>query len=242
MKNIIIGNWKMNKNVNDVKSFMEATASIKSDIEYGVAPVQAHLAIAKDAAKGDMIIAAQDCSNNESGAFTGQVSAAQLKDLNVTHCIIGHSERRQFNNETNQTVNEKIVQLQINNIKPIVCCGETEQEFDAGKTKEVIETQITEMFKGIKISNEIAIAYEPIWAIGTGKTATADQANDVCKFIKEIMEKLGYDLSKVQIMYGGSVKPANIAELLGKDSINGALVGGASLKPEDFMGLLENGK
>lgn len=241
MKKIIIGNWKMNKTKKDVLDFMNATKDIKSDIEFGVAPVQAHLDIAKSNASKDMIVAAQDCSDNESGAFTGQVSVAQLKDLSITHCIIGHSERRQYNNETNQTVNAKIKLLQANNIKPIVCCGESEAEFDAGKTKDVIKKQVTEMLDGIKVTSEMAVAYEPIWAIGTGKTATADQANDVCVFIKEVLTSLKIDLSLVQIMYGGSVKPANVKELLSKEGIEGALVGGASLKPEDFKGLIENG-
>lgn len=177
-----------------------------------------------------------------SGAFTGEVAAANLVELEMDYVIIGHSERRQYFNETDESCNKKVLKAIEVGINPILCCGETLEEREANKTIEKVKGQIEKGLANVdsKDIEKVVVAYEPIWAIGTGKTATAEQANEVISEIRNVVRAMFGDLAdKVRIQYGGSVKPANVAEIMGQSDIDGALVGGASLKAEDFLGLLK---
>lgn len=197
-----------------------------------------------EAAKGSSIhIGAQNMHQEKEGAFTGEISGDMLKDVGVTHVVIGHSERRQYFNETDETVNLKTKAALDLGLTPIICVGESLEQREAGETESVVSKQVAEAFEGLTESEveKTVVAYEPIWAIGTGKTATADDANQVCQAIREtILDLHGEEAaSATRILYGGSVKPANIEELLGKDDIDGALVGGASLEADSFLQLVE---
>ena len=188
-------------------------------------------------------VGAQNMHYETEGAYTGEISGEMLTELGVDYVVIGHSERRQYNNETDETVNLKVKKALTLGIRPIMCCGESLETREAGKEKEWVGEQIKKGLEGLQMKEVplVTIAYEPIWAIGTGKTATSQQAQDMCKFIRETVASLftGEVADKLRIQYGGSVKPANAAELLGMPDIDGALVGGASLKPEDFVKIIE---
>ncbi|WGI36851.1 triose-phosphate isomerase [Mesomycoplasma lagogenitalium] len=234
----IIGNWKMNKNSQETKEFLDVfnteylnnKEKISDSIVFGIAAPFTNLYLFN---KNDKLKSvAQNFSNFSSGAYTGEISASMLKDLNVSMVVLGHSERRQYFYETDETVNLKTHQALKEGITPIVCVGETLEEYEAGKTKEVILKQLKGSLKDVNDFSKIIIAYEPVWAIGTGKTATAEIAQDVCEFIRK------NTAANVTIQYGGSVSPANIQELMNQKDIDGALVGGASLKPESFIKLL----
>lgn len=242
---IIAGNWKMN---NNIEESIKLVAEIKNfDLDKGVEVVLCvpftNIKDVKTAIKGTNIkIGAQNMHWEESGAFTGEISPLMLKELEVDYVILGHSERRQYFNETDETVNKKIKSALSHDIKPIICVGETLEEKEAGKEKEIVESQVIKAFKDIdrKEIEKIVIAYEPIWAIGTGKTASADDANGMIGFIRETIDKIygEEERQKIRIQYGGSVKPGNISKLMEKEEIDGALVGGASLKAEDFVKLI----
>lgn len=245
-KNIIIGNWKMYKNMEDTKNFFNQFSKLmkSKDItcDYGIAASYTNLPLLKLQKNNHLIIAAQNCHYETAGAFTGEVSIPMLKDINVSHVVIGHSERRMYFNETNEDINKKIHALFNANMIPILCCGETDGEYEAKKTNDVIKNQIALALTNIKVEDvtKLVIAYEPIWAIGTGKTASVVEAQAVCKMIRHYIGEL-YDevtAQKVRIQYGGSVKPENIKSFLEQPDIDGALVGGASLQPESFLGLL----
>jgi triosephosphate isomerase len=187
-------------------------------------------------------LGAQNMHWEEKGAYTGEISPVMLNEIKVEYVIIGHSERRQYFNETDETVNKKIKSALTYNLIPIVCVGESLEERENGKYKELIESQVTKAFEGIIKEDAVktVIAYEPIWAIGTGKTASSEQAEEICALIRSILEKL-YDADtaqKIRVLYGGSVKPDNIKELMNMENIDGALVGGASLKANDFVQLV----
>lgn len=187
-------------------------------------------------------VGAQNMHFEESGAFTGEISPLMLKELAVDYVIIGHSERRQYFNETDETVNRKVLKALEHQILPILCCGETLDQREEGKTKDVVKIQIQKGLTGVDKNGlvDIVIAYEPIWAIGTGKTATSGQANDVIAYIREVVATM-FDkkaAAKVRIQYGGSVKPSNVTEIMNESDIDGALVGGASLKPDSFLSLV----
>lgn len=187
-------------------------------------------------------LGAQNMHWEEKGAYTGEISPVMLNEIKVEYVIIGHSERRQYFNETDETVNKKIKSALTYNLIPIVCVGESLEERENGKYKELIESQVTKAFEGITKEDAVktVIAYEPIWAIGTGKTASSEQAEEICALIRSILEKL-YDADtsqKIRVLYGGSVKPDNIKELMNMENIDGALVGGASLKADDFVQLV----
>lgn len=187
-------------------------------------------------------LGAQNMHWEEKGAYTGEISPVMLNEIKVEYVIIGHSERRQYFNETDETVNKKIKSALTYNLIPIVCVGESLEEREHGKYKELIESQVTKAFEGITKEDAVktVIAYEPIWAIGTGKTASSEQAEEICALIRSILEKL-YDADtaqKIRVLYGGSVKPDNIKELMNMENIDGALVGGASLKANDFVQLV----
>lgn len=241
-KPFIAGNWKMYKTPQQAREFAEQFKKIyvKSDIKVAICAPYTHLAILTDAFKGTGIaVAAQNMHFESEGAFTGEVSGAMLKELGVDCCIIGHSERRQYFAETDETVNKKLHKALEVGILPIMCIGETLQEREAGLESEVVRRQLTEGLKGIAREDmeTLTIAYEPVWAIGTGKTATPAQANEMCGFIRDTLEAL-YDAEiacAVTIQYGGSVKPENATEIMNMEEIDGALVGGASLDPFDFL-------
>ena len=188
-------------------------------------------------------VGAQNVHFEDEGAFTGEVSVRMLEDIGVDYCIVGHSERRQYFAETNETVNLKLKKLLAGPISPIMCCGESLEQRDAGVLFDFVKTQLVEGLADISASDvkRVVIAYEPIWAIGTGRTATPQQAEEMCAFIRQTLIEL-YDeetADEVIIQYGGSVKPANATEIMNQDEIDGALVGGASLKPADFMQIID---
>ncbi len=241
---IIAGNWKMN---NTIKEGLQLVKEIKNsklneNVEVVVCVPFVGLSEIKKALENTNIkLGAQNMHWEESGAFTGEISPLMLKEIGVDYCIIGHSERRQYFNELDFTVNKKIKAALLHGIKPIVCVGETLEQRESNIEKEVVKSQILTAFEDIeeKDLENIVIAYEPIWAIGTGKTASSDDANDMIGFIRDIIgEKYGEAKEKIRIQYGGSVKPSNIKELMEKPEIDGALVGGASLKAKDFVDLI----
>lgn len=247
-KTIIAGNWKMNHTGQDAKETITGLVGcVSQDVkaEVVIAPVFPYLPMAVELTKGSPIhVAAQNMHWEESGAFTGEVSPAMLVDIGVTHVIIGHSERRTYFNETDETVNKKTKAALAHDLTPIVCCGETLEQREEGIMQPWIEGQIEKALDGIGADDlaKVVIAYEPIWAIGTGKTATAAQAQEVCSIIrKKIAALYSADVAdSVSVLYGGSVKGGNVAELTGSPDIDGGLVGGASLKVDDFMAIIDN--
>ncbi len=246
-KPIIAGNWKMNKTLdealefaNSVKEKIPASASVDSVIG---APAL-FLGQLVEAVEGTEVkISAQNAHFEENGAFTGEISLKALAGLGVSYVIIGHSERREMFNETDESVNKKARAAFKHGIVPIVCCGETLEQREAGETNEFVAGQIKAALEGLteeQVSNTV-IAYEPIWAIGTGKSSSAQDANEVCAHIRETVRGLYSEKSadSVRIQYGGSVKPENIAEYMAEPDIDGALVGGASLDAASYLALLE---
>ena len=244
-KPIIAGNWKMHKTiaeavefVNDIKDKVNNT-----DVEAVICAPFTLLKDLKEATKGTNIkIGAQNMHYAEQGAFTGEISAPMLKELNIDYVVLGHSERRQYFNETNETVNKKVIKALEAGIDPILCVGETLEEREASETKNVCKEQTEKALIGVSAEDmkKVVIAYEPVWAIGTGKTATAEDANDVIAYIREVVKGLyGEEISEeVRIQYGGSVKPSNVAEIMNQSDIDGALVGGASLLASDYTELV----
>lgn len=241
-KPIIVGNWKMNKTCKETVEFInEVEPYVNDSCTYGIATPYTALKDATSNAK-KLIIAAENCHFEESGAFTGEISIPMLKELNVTHCIIGHSERRMMFNETDEAVNLKAKKLLANDITPIICVGESEAQFDEGKTEEVIRNQLAKGLADMcpKCISRIVIAYEPIWAIGTGKSATKEIAQNCCAIVRDqVRQMYGDAADEVLIQYGGSVKPSNIKEYMAMEDIDGALIGGASLKAESFKDIME---
>ncbi|MDR3156382.1 MAG: triose-phosphate isomerase [Lactobacillales bacterium] len=246
-KPIIAGNWKMNLTLKKAVSFVQEVKDkipANSKIDTVIGSPALFLASLADARKGtDLKLSAQNSYWENEGAFTGENSPYAIVDLDVEYVIIGHSERREYFHETDQEINKKAKAIIKNDLTPIICCGETIETFEAGKTAEWVEGQITAALKDLtsgQVANLI-IAYEPIWAIGTGKSATAKIADTTCGVVRSTVEKLyGKDIAeKVRIQYGGSVKPENIAEYMSKENIDGALVGGASLKVDSFLALLD---
>lgn len=247
-KKLLLGNWKMNHTIAEAKEFCASIKETKDKakekkIQIGVCPSYLCLETLKKKAHG-IIVGAQDVSQYDHGAYTGQISIPMLQELKVEWSIVGHSERRAYNGETNQTCNEKIKALVKANMFAVYCVGESEQVYDQGGTNAFVDTQIKEGLAGLtkEDMDHIVIAYEPIWAIGTGKTATPEIAENVCGHIRSTIKDLfGKGVAnKVRILYGGSVKPENVHALMGKEDIDGALVGGASLKADSFKALVEN--
>jgi triosephosphate isomerase len=238
----IAGNWKMNKTVGEaldlVRELKAAISGVKG-VEVAVAPpFTALFAVHKELEGSSVRLAAQNLYWEEKGAFTGEVSSLMLKDVGCHYVIIGHSERRQFFRETDETVNRRIKTALARGLKVIFCIGETLKEREEGRTFSVIERQVEGGLKGLSAQEmkDLVIAYEPVWAIGTGKTATPEQAEEVHRFIRGKMEKLySHEVSEeIRIQYGGSVTPENIKGLMNQPNIDGALVGGASLKSDFF--------
>jgi triosephosphate isomerase len=247
-KKLLFGNWKMNKTNAEAKEFALASVELASlakqnNVEVGVAPTYLSLATVRSAASKDMFVAAQNCHYKESGAFTGEISIPMLKEIGIDWCIIGHSERRTYDNETNEKCNLKIKALIANDMVPLYCVGETLEEFEANKTKEVVGAQVREGLKDLTKEDvkRLVVAYEPVWSIGTGKNASSEIAQDICKFIRDILKEMFGEVSQdIRILYGGSVKPVNVKEYLSCPDVDGALVGGASLKIDSFKELVTN--
>lgn len=240
-KPIIAGNWKMNKTPSEAKSLVEAIAAKVADAKCDVVvcPTAICIPSAVDAAKGSNIaVGAQNVHFKESGAYTGELAANMLTEAGVKYVIIGHSERRQYFGETDETVNLRTKAALAGGLLPIVCVGESLTEREQGIMDDTVRRQTKIAFLGIDADDakKVVIAYEPVWAIGTGKTATADQADEVCGIIRETIKGLyGAEVADaIRIQYGGSMNAGNAAELLAKPNIDGGLIGGASLKPDDF--------
>jgi len=243
-KPIIVGNWKMNKTAAETVDFIAAVDPYIAGVttcEYGIGAPYTDL---KEAvAAKNLIIGAENCHFEESGAFTGEISIPMLKEIGVKACIIGHSERRQMFGETDEAVNKKVIKLLDNGIMPIMCCGETEAEFDAGETEAKIRSQVSKGLAGLcsECVTKVVVAYEPIWAIGTGKSADKDIAEKCCAIVRdEIAKMYGKEAAdQVRVQYGGSVKPNNIKEYMAMPDIDGALIGGASLKVDSFKEIID---
>ena len=245
----IAGNWKMNKTASEtavtLAALKEQVKEFDGKLEIAICPTFTALDRAVKTVNGSNVkIGAQDISDKESGAYTGEISAAMLLDLGVEYVVIGHSERRQYHNETDELISKKAKTSLNAGLKPIVCIGETLEERESDKTFDVITTQLKGSLTGLTADEMIktTIAYEPVWAIGTGKTATPEQAQDVHALIRKLLTELyGTETAEqIKVQYGGSVKASNSAELMSKQDIDGALVGSASLKPEDFASLIAN--
>ena len=246
---VIAGNWKMNKTATEAAELIQAIVPVvgkQTKISVLVCPPYTALqAVGTHTANSSISLGAQNVSDKASGAYTGEVSAAMLRDLHVTHVILGHSERRSYYGETDAIVNKKTLAALENNLKPIVCVGETLAEREGNKTFDVISTQIKCSLAGISPAQygNVIVAYEPVWAIGTGKTATPAMAQEVHAFIRKELTALQGDLAqKTRILYGGSMKPDNAASLLAEADIDGGLIGGAALSAKDFIALVEAGK
>ena len=249
-KPIIAANWKMYKTLSEAKSFMEEIKNAvpsKDEVETVVCPqtlfLESLVTIAKDT---DVGIGAQNMYFKEEGAYTGEISPVALEDLGVQYVIIGHSERRDLFNETDETVNKKVKAAFRHHLIPIVCIGETIEMRESGIANEFVVTQVGRALAGLSEEQvkQVVLAYEPRWAIGTGKASTPELANEVCSYIRSVIDKkFSPEVAEaVRIQYGGSVKPENIKEYLEQADIDGALVGGASLEPTSFLQLLEAGK
>ena len=246
-KTVIAGNWKMNQFVSGVKPFMEElSANLPEKKVCDVVlctPAVMIPAMVKEGKKCKVIAGGEDCSRYAKGAYTGEISAAQLADAGAKYCIVGHSERRQYHGESDFLVNEKAKALIENGIVPIICVGESLEQREMDLTIEYISYQVKAALSGINATQlrRCVIAYEPIWAIGTGKTATAEQAEEVCEAIRAVVRKMygARPARSLSILYGGSMNAANAAELLSQPDIDGGLIGGASLKPVDFATIVK---
>lgn len=242
-KPIIVGNWKMNKLNKDTMEFVQSIEPLLHDkADFGIAP--SYLSLWTAAHYADkLIIAAQNIHWQPSGAYTGEVAVDMVKENGIHWVILGHSERRQYFNETDETINKKVLVALENDLKPIVCVGETLDEFEANQTEEVVRRQVRDCFVGVdpNKAKDIVVAYEPVWAIGTGKSATTQIAQDTCALVRdELKNVLGAQAAEViRIQYGGSVKPDNIKEYMSQPDIDGALIGGASLKVESFKEIID---
>lgn len=246
-KKIIAGNWKMNKTVAEAESLSAAIQrELESETKVDVVlcpPFTAIAAVSQEVSGSQIAVGAQNMHHEASGAYTGEISAEMLREQFCRYVILGHSERRQYFAETDASVNKKTHAALAAGLKPIVCVGETLEEREADKIEEVITTQINGGLEGVSAADlrNVVVAYEPVWAIGTGKTASPEQAQDVHALIRSLLAKLSDQATAdaVRIQYGGSMKPANAAELLSKPDIDGGLIGGAALDPTSFIEIVK---
>ena len=247
-KLIIAGNWKMNKTVAeslDLVHDLKRELSAVKEVDIVVCPPFTALSeVSKAILDSNIRLGAQNMSEQKMGAFTGEIAAGQLKDFSVRYVILGHSERRIYQRETDDLIAQKALAAHGASLKPIVCVGESIHERESGRTEKVLETQVRGSLAGLSKAQmeETIVAYEPVWAIGTGKTATADQAQQTQAFIRKVLGQM-FDETvarRVRIQYGGSVKPANARELMGLPDVDGALVGGASLESRSFADIIKN--
>ena len=237
-KNIIAGNWKMNKTASQASEFLSSVASrMDSKDEVVIFPPYLSVAAAVAALKGTKVrVGVQNMHFEDAGAFTGEVSADMVLESGCEYVLIGHSERRKYFAETDETVNLKVKKALAKGLIPMVCVGEDLDEREKDLTFDVIARQLRRGLEGVAPSS-VVIAYEPVWAIGTGKTATDEQAQEVCAFIRKSLSEMGFDAADISILYGGSVKGSNITSLMSMPDIDGALVGGAALT-EDFINII----
>ncbi len=246
-KKIIAGNWKMNKTRDEALQFVYAVSEKLPHIDEVDSVVCAPFPLLRTLCKrqGDNLrVGAQNMHYADNGAYTGEISADMLTTLGVAYVIIGHSERRAMFNETDETVNLKVKKAFEKGLIPILCVGETLEQREKGQEKQVVKAQLEKNLEGLNKNDieHLVIAYEPIWAIGTGRTASAQQAEEMCAYVREVVKDLyGQVADKMRVQYGGSVKVDNIKEILSMPNIDGALVGGASLKADDFVKLVEAG-
>ena len=240
---ILAGNWKMNQTPSQAQVLLEELKNSLPATKHTVAVFPPYLALTQAVAAGEpFLVGAQNCHFEDKGAFTGEISLPMLSEIGVKAVIVGHSERRQYFGETDFTVNKKVIAALEAGLHPIICVGETLEQRELGITMELIALQVKSALAGVPAEKlrKCVIAYEPVWAIGTGKTATAEQAAEVCTFIRTTVRHLyGARIARsITIQYGGSMKPANAAELLAQPDIDGGLIGGASLNPEDFIAII----
>jgi len=240
----LAANWKMNKTVAEAAQFIDTLlpriAATQSDVV--VCPPFTALAAVVERRYGTAVkVAAQNMHEEESGAFTGEISAPMLVELDVEAVVLGHSERRQFFGETDKALARKVPAALAADLEPILCVGESEEARDGGETEAVLERQLQTDLAGVDpvALSRVVIAYEPIWAIGTGRVATPEQAQEACAYIRDVVRLRGAAADQIRILYGGSVKPGNAAEILSQPDVDGALVGGAALDPEDFAAIVE---
>lgn len=249
-KQIVAGNWKMNKSFEEAEDLIIAISERLQEVEYDdsnkvviLCPPFPFLEMATDEASESVFaVGAQNVSQFDNGAYTGEISAEMLDSLGLEYCIVGHSERRKYFNETNAVLSQKVDKLLEKEISPIYCCGETIEERNSGKHFDVVRTQIEEGLFGLNEDDilSVVIAYEPVWAIGTGLTATTQQAQEMHSFIRTLLtKKYGEQIaSEISILYGGSCNPKNAAELFAQEDVDGGLIGGASLKSDDFIEII----
>ncbi|MBP5189630.1 MAG: triose-phosphate isomerase [Bacteroidales bacterium] len=247
-KNIVAGNWKMNKKFDEADELVEGIMTQLEEKELGentlmiLCPPFPYLEMCSDYSNDSYFeVGAQNVNDNEKGAYTGEVSAEMLESMEIPYCIVGHSERRAYYGETDAIIARKVNQLLAHDIRPIVCCGEVLEEREAGKQFDVVKRQITDGLFHLTPEQfgNIIIAYEPVWAIGTGKTATPEQAQEIHAFIRGLIaEKYGKEVAdETSILYGGSCKPSNAKELFANPDVDGGLIGGASLNADDFINI-----
>jgi triosephosphate isomerase len=245
---LIAGNWKMNQNAAETKAYFKELSghlsSAPDGVEVLICPVFTSLSAAIESSSGisGLHIGAQNLHFEDKGAFTGEVTASMIKETGATHVIIGHSERRQYFNETDETVNKKTVKALAAGLVPLVCVGELLNERKEGRHFDVVRKQVKEALKGISgiDAGRVVIAYEPVWAIGTGETASPEQAQEIHAFIRQELKKMygAAEAGGIRILYGGSMNDANAQELLSMEDVDGGLIGGASLKPESFAKII----
>ena len=245
-RKIVAGNWKMNTTPAEGVELLKGVSALKGEVPAGVELIVGvpftHLCCVKDeAAKAGITVSAQNCADHESGAYTGEVSARMIASLGAKYVILGHSERREYYGETSRTLNAKMALAYEHGLAPIYCVGEKLDEREANKHFDVVRAQIEEVVFNLTPEQfgKAVIAYEPVWAIGTGKTATAEQAQEIHAFIREVLaEKFGKEAAEqTPILYGGSCKPSNAAEIFGKADVDGGVIGGASLVAADFVAI-----
>ena len=248
-RKLLLGNWKMNKTPSEAIEFCKNAKEMElgklaraNRVDMGICVPYVDLQPVRKTLKHSLIVGAENCHYEDHGAFTGEISIPMLKDLDISWVIIGHSERRTYDNETSEKCNKKIHALLKNNMIPVYCCGESLETFESGRTQDFVEDQILDGFKGVSKEDavKVVVAYEPIWAIGTGKNASSEIAENMCKFIRSILRGLygAKTANLIRILYGGSVKPNSVKEYLSQEDIDGALVGGASLDVESYKELL----
>lgn len=247
-RKIVAGNWKMNKKMDEAKELVQELNTLSpnwpSDVKVVISPPMIYQTQIAVNTFPNLFVAGQNCHSESSGAYTGEVSAEQLKSSEIDYCILGHSERRQYFGETNESVNAKVVACLKADVTPIICVGESLEEREGGNEFDVVENQLTAALNGLT-SEEIektVVAYEPVWAIGTGKTATSDQAQEIHVFIrKKLAELTSLEVAnKISILYGGSCKPSNAKEIFSQPDVDGGLIGGASLNARDFNTIINS--
>lgn len=240
-KNYMIGNWKMNQDLAAIEAFFSGLKLENNQNNFWIAPQTLHVSKVIELGKtAGVLVGSQNISDQDHGAYTGEISSDSLMELGGHFCLIGHSERRSYYAESDDFINKKVLKAISKGLVPVLCCGETLEQREANQTLDIVLGQIEAGLQNVELNNEseLIVAYEPVWAIGTGKTATPEMAQEVHAKIREFLqERFGETGKDISILYGGSVKPSNVKDLLSQTDINGGLVGGASLKAEDYSQL-----